>query len=179
MNKERYPGNKVSELKMIATGMVLAFAMMVLAGQNVSAASITDEVPMANNGEERSLVDDVTSASDTVYKVARGSHLNYGYSEIAKLTSTRAAILVTTQAHHVCPEIHTNVYVDQYDPDTGEWNQWRYWEYSSTNASFLSKSMEIIVRSGYYYSVRGYHICIHGDVMESGETVTDGVYIGR
>lgn len=136
-------------------------------------------VPEVNiENRDRSLLDSVDAVSDTEYMRARYGHLNYGFVELRKVSPTRARISATTQAHHVCEQIMTEIYVDRYDANEGTWKQWRNWEYSTTNSQHLTKNMEIIVLSGYYYSVRGYHTCVHGNVMESAETATDGLYIG-
>lgn len=172
-------GNKAVNFRKVMAGMFLVLVMVVLMGKNVSASSLTEMIQHNATEGERSLLRDVESVSDTVYTRMRSSHLNFGFVEIMKLSPTRAAIAATTQAHHVCPEIHMDVYVDKYDEDTGTWSYWRNWEYSTTNSDHLTKNMEIIVQSGYYYAVRGYHTCIHGNVMESAETITDGIYIGK
>lgn len=134
------------------------------------------DVRIENHG--RSLLDSVEFVSDAEYMRARYGHLNYGFVELRKASPTRAKISATTQAHHVCEQIMIDIYVDRYDANTGTWNQWRNWEYSTTDSQHLTKNMEIIVLSGYYYSVRGYHTCIHGNVIETAQTMTDGLYIG-
>lgn len=144
----------------------------------VMAMGVNDIGVYTKGQQERSLLSDVDSVSDIRYKRVRNGHLNYGYVELQKVSPTRAGIIATTQAHHICPEIHMDIYVDKFDVNTQTWNQWRYWEYSTNSSQHLTKNMEIIVPSGYYYSVRGYHTCIHGNVMESAETMTDGLYIG-
>lgn len=143
----------------------------------IAAETDNDGVSMESE-QKRSLLDGVDSVSDIRYRFVRNGHLNYGYVELQKVSSTRAGIIATTQAHHICPQIHMDIYVDIYNTDTGTWSQWRYWEYSTTNSQHLTKNMEIIVPSGNYFSVRGYHSCIHGNVMETAETMTDGLYIG-
>lgn len=144
----------------------------------VEASGLDDMGTYVENVQTRSLLDDVNLVTDKEYMRARNGHLNFGFVELIKVSATRARIGATTQAHHVCPQILMEIYVDKYDANTKTWNQWRYWEYSTTNSDHLTKNMEIIVPSGYYYSVRGYHTCIHGNVMESAETMTDGLYIG-
>lgn len=148
------------------------YAIPIMAsGLENAGLSVTDQ-------QVRSLIDDVEQVSDIQYMKARNGHLNYGSIELIKVSATRARILATTQAHHVCPEIWMDIYIDQYNREYDEWNQLRYWEYSTTNSQHLTKAMEIIVPSGYYYSIRGYHTCKHGTVLETATTMTDGLYIG-
>lgn len=152
--------------------------ILVLCGATSVMASGLGGTRLYDKAQERSLLDDLESVSDIQYTRVRNGHLNYGSIELIKVSPTRIRIGATTQAHHVCPEIWMDIYLDRYDPDTDAWSQIRYWEYSTTNSQHLTKNMEIIVLSGYYYSIRGYHSCIHGNVMETAETMTDGLYIG-
>lgn len=155
----------------------LAF-MLIYSVSPVMASGLENIVLNDAKQQERALLDEVDEVSDISYMKARNGHLNYGSIELIKVSATRARILATTQAHHVCPEIWMDIYVDQYDSEHNEWKQWRSWEYSTTNSQHLTKAMEIIVPSGHYYSVRGYHTCKHGLVLETATTMTDGLYIG-
>lgn len=159
-----------------AAAAIVSLALIAVLPAQTRAAALQETVTQTTR--QRSLLDDVDTVSDQVSILQRSAHLAYGEVSLTKLSPTRASIFGTTQAFHTCPTVELNLYVDKYDTKTGNWNQWRYWEFSADNAQHLDKSLEIIVQSGYYYSVRGYHICIHGDVMETSETVTDGLYIG-
>lgn len=158
------------------TVAICSLALIVLLPSQVKAATLQNAV--SQTAKQRSLLDEVDTVSDKVSILQRSSHLSYGEVSLTKLSPTRASIFGTTQSFHTCPTIHLNLYVDKYNTETEKWSQWRYWEFSGSNVDRLTRSLEIIVQSGYYYSVRGYHICIHDDVMESAETVTDGLYIG-
>lgn len=161
--------------KLVAVA-IFSLTLIVLLPSQIKAETLQETIPQTV--EQRSLLDDVDTVSDKVSILQRSSHLMYGEISLTKLSPTRASIFGTTQAVHTCPKVHLNLYVDKYNTETGKWSQWRYWEFSADNVDGLTKSLEIIVQSGYYYSVRGYHICIHDDVMESAETFTDGLYIG-
>lgn len=169
---------QVSYISKLLSGMVfMALALIFCSETDVRAEVLV--VAEANvESHSRSILDGVEVVSDTEYMRARYGHLNYGFVELRKVSPTRVKISATTQAHHICPQISTDIYVDKYDTNTETWSQWRYWEYSTTDSQHLTKNMEIIVPSGYYYSVRGYHTCIHGNVMETAETMTDGLYVG-
>ena len=160
----------------VVMAAIFSLALIAVLPLQAKAASLQETVPQSTR--QRSLLDDVDSVSDKVDLLQRSGHLDFGEVSLTKLSPTRASIFGTTQAYHTCPTLHLNLYVDKYDPDTGYWNQWRYWEFSAENVDSLTRSLEIIVQSGYYYSVRGYHICVHGNVKESAETITDGLYIG-
>ena len=160
-----------------AAAVVIFFlALIALLPLQVKAEALQETIPQTVR--QRSLLDDVDMVSDEVNLLQRSGHLDFGRISLTKLSPTRASIFGTTQAYHACPELQLNLYVDKYNTETGKWSQWRYWEFSEKNVDSLTKSLEIIVQSGYYYSVRGYHICFHGNVIESAETITDGLYIG-
>lgn len=159
-----------------AAAVIFSFALIVLLPSQTKAETLQETV--LQTAKQRSLLDNVDEVSDKVNLLQRNGHLDFGSISLTKLSPTRASIFGTTQAYHTCPTLRLNLYVDKYNVDTGEWSQWRYWEFSAENVDHISKSLEIIVRSGYYYSVRGYHICVHDDVVESAETITDGLYIG-
>ncbi len=170
-------GEIVSKNKWILALFAVIFLIFTVQ-TNVKADSFQVIMSETNANNQRSLLNDVDTVMDQNYVKQRSSHLDYGMIKLTKISATRAAIGASTQAFHVCPEIRLDIYVDKYDAKNEIWNQWRYWEYSIDNADHLTKNMEIIVPSGYYYSVRGYHICVHGEAIESIETITDGLYIG-
>lgn len=142
-------------------------------------AALLEDVVTEGQTREISLLDDIDLVSDIQYSRARTSHINYGYVELRKESSTRGAILATTQALHVCPEVYLTIYLDWYDPYTDKLAGSReIREFSATNVDHLTKSLSVAVKSGYYYAVRGVHVCIHDDVIESIHTETNGLYIG-
>lgn len=159
-----------------AAAIIFSLALIALLPSQTKAETLQETV--SQTAKQRSLLDDVDTVSDRVTILQRSSHLMYGEISLTKLSPTRASIFGTTQAFHACPTLELDLYVDKYDTKTGDWYQWRYWEFTAENADSLTRSLEIIVQSGYYYSVRGYHICVHDDVIESTETITDGLYIG-
>ena len=167
---------RICVLGKAAVATIFSLALITLLPSQAKAAVLQETIPQT--AKQRSLLDDVDTVSDKVNILKRSGHLDFGEISLTKLSPTRASIFGTTQAYHKCPTVELDLYVDKYDAKTGDWYQWRYWEFTAENADRLTRSLEIIVQSGYYYSVRGYHICIHGDVMESAETVTDGLYIG-
>ena len=160
----------------LAAAAIFSLALIALLPEQTKAKSIQETVPQTV--KQRSLLDEVDTVSDKVDLLQRSGHLDFGEISLTKLSPTRASIFGTTQAYHTCPTLELDLYVDQYNTKTGNWKQWRYWEFSENNVDSLTRSLEIIVQSGYYYSVRGYHSCIHGDVQEMAETITDGLYIG-
>ncbi len=129
--------------------------------------------------EPVSILDEVTEtdadyAEDTSYSILKGNHLNFGTTKIAKLSSNEVAIYGLTQGHHVCDNVYLNLYLER--KIDGSYATYKYWNFSASNTSSLSKTIEVIVPSGTYYRVRGYHACQDGS-RESTTTLTQGVMI--
>ena len=53
----------------------------------------------------------------------------------------------------------------------------RYWEFTGKNATSLGKTIDVIVPSGTYYRVRGYHAASNDGLKESTTTLTQGIMI--
>ena len=46
----------------------------------------------------------------------------------------------------------------------------RYWEFTGKNVTSLSRTIDVIVPSGTYYRVRGYHAASNDGLKESAST---------
>ena len=54
----------------------------------------------------------------------------------------------------------------------------RYWEFTGKNATSLKQgTINVLVPSGTYYRVRGYHAASNGGLKESASTLTQGIMI--
>ena len=51
------------------------------------------------------------------------------------------------------------------------------WDFTKNNVTALDQSINVIVPSGYYYRVRGYHAAKEGGVKESTTTLTSGILV--
>lgn len=159
--------------------LALAAVLSAAGGTIVQAASLPEDIG-AGERDERSILEDADFASDIAYQRTRSLHLSYGYVEISKVDYDRVQILGTTQCHHECPVVHLYLYLDKMDPKTKKIeNSIREFEFDEKKVGHLTKSLGLLVDDGYYYSVRGYHCAEHGDVMESTNTMTNWVYIGK
>lgn len=128
-----------------------------------------------------SLIDDVKSqetdadhAADTSYSLLRGNNLNYGTTQITKLASNKVNISGFTQCHHECDKVYLELYLEQ--KKDGSYATYKSWEFTENNVTHLSKSINVIVPSGHYYRVRGYHAAKDGS-KESTTTLTSGVLV--
>lgn len=133
----------------------------------VQASSILDEVTGTETTED--------FAEDTNSILTRSNHLGLGKMRISKLASNKINIYGLTQCHHICDKVYLEIYLEQ--KVNGSYGTYKYWEFDASNVSNLDKSINVIVPSGHYYRVRGYHAAKEGTTKESTETLTDGVLV--
>ncbi|MDO4277154.1 MAG: DUF6147 family protein [Eubacteriales bacterium] len=117
---------------------------------------------------------DADYAEDTSYSLLRGNNLNFGTTQITKLSSTKINVSGLTQCHRVCDTVYLSMYLEQ--KSNGSYSTYKSWNFTADNVSNLSKSINVIVPSGHYYRVRGYHAAKDG-AKESTETLTSGVLV--
>lgn len=142
---------------------VLGF-MMSVSSVTVHASSILDEVTETT----------ADYAEDTSYSLLRGNHLNLGNVKVQRKSSNEISIYGLTQCHHACDAVYLSLYLER--KVNGSYGTYKYWEFKAENATSLSRTIEVIVPSGTYYRVRGYHAAKHG-VRESTSTLTQGILI--
>lgn len=139
----------------------------ILCGMNITTI-------LAEDFSDNVLETDLDFAEDTTYSVLRGTNLNYGTSKISKLASNKVAIAGVTQCHHNCAKVYLELYLER--KVNGTYSTYKSWSFTTNNASHLTKSLEVIVPSGYYYRVRGYHAAKDGS-KESTTTLTSGILV--
>ena len=131
-----------------------------------SASSILDEV-MGTETEN-------DCAEDTSYSLLRGNNLNYGNVKIQKISSNELAIYGLTQCHRKCDTVYLSLFLER--KVNGSYGTYKVWEFTANNVTSLSRSISVIVPSGTYYRVRGYHAAKEGS-KESTSTLTSGILI--
>lgn len=114
-------------------------------------------------------------AEDTSYSLLRGNNLNFGNAKISKLASNEINIYGLTQCHRECDEVWLDLYLEQ--KNNGSYGTYDYWHFYDTDATSLSKSLNVLVPSGHYYRVRGYHAAKDGS-KEAVTTLTSGIWVG-
>mgnify|MGYP004595562811 FL=1 len=114
-------------------------------------------------------------AEDTSYNMMRSNNLNCGSMTIKKLSSTKIAINGITQCHRKCAKVYLYIYLER--KVNGSYGTYKYWKFDASNVSNLTKEMTVIVPSGTYYRVRGYHAASNGGVKESTSTLTSGIKV--
>ena len=113
-------------------------------------------------------------SEDTTYSVLRGNNLNSGSTKVSKLASNKVNVYGLTQCHHSCSKVYLTLSLER--KVNGEYVTYKSWDFTASNVTHLSKSINVIVPSGYYYRVSGYHAAKDGS-KESVTTLTKGVLV--
>ena len=154
---------------LMAAGMSISMcATPVLA----ETTSILDEIADKEITDEESTED---FAEDTSYSVLRGTNLNLGNVKIQKVDSDEIVIYGLTQCHKKCAKVYLSLFLER--KVNGSYSTYKYWEFTGSNATSLSRTIDVIVPSGTYYRVRGYHAASNGGLKESTSTLTQGIMI--
>ena len=132
--------------------------------------------------ETTSILDEITDeettedfSEDTSYSLLRGTNLNFGNVKIQKVDSDELAIYGLTQCHKKCSKLYLSLFLER--KVNGSYGTYKSWEFTANNATSLSKTIDVIVPSGTYYRVRGYHAASNGGLKESTSTLTSGIMI--
>lgn len=146
---------------------ILAGMLAVLSVTPVSAASLLDEVTP--------LEAEADFAEDTSYVLLRGNNLSFGNAKITKLASNKVNIFGLTQGIRNCDTMYLSLYLER--KVNGVYSTYKSWDFTVNNDTSLAQSINVIVPSGYYYRVRGYHAAKEGGVKESTTTLTNGILV--
>lgn len=138
---------------------------------------VNEEVTNDENDDDEITEEETTEewAEDTSYNRMRSNNLNYGNMKIQKLSSTKIAINGMTQCHRKCSKVYLYIYLER--KVNGSYGTYKYWKFDASNVSNLTKGLTVIVPSGTYYRVRGYHAASNGGVKESTSTLTQGIKV--
>lgn len=147
----------------LAAGLL---ASVELTSVPVQASSILDKVTSEETTEDH--------AEDTIFSRLKGNNLNFGNVKIQKLSSYEIAISGLTQCHHACDTVYLSLYLER--KVNGSYGTYKYWNFTANNVTSLSRGINVIVPSGTYYRVRGYHAAKDGS-KESTSTLTQGIMI--
>ena len=109
----------------------------------------------ADELEITDLETDEDYSENTVYSMLRGNNLSFGTTTVKKLASNKVGISGITQCHHNCDKVYLTLYLDR--KVNGSYTEYKSWTFTASNVSNLVKDLTVIVPSGYYYRVRGYH----------------------
>ena len=132
--------------------------------------------------ETTSILDEITDeettedfSEDTEYYPARSTNLNFGTVKIQKVNSGELAIYGLTQCHKKCSKVYLSLFLER--KVNGSYSTYKVWEFTGKNVTSLSRTIDVIVPSGTYYRVRGYHAASNGGLKESTSTLTQGIMV--
>lgn len=147
----------------LAAGILVSVTMTSVP---VQASSILDKVTSEETTEDY--------AEDTSYSRTKGNNLNFGSVKVQKISSNEIGIYGLTQCHHVCDTVYLYLYLER--KVNGTYGTYKYWRFEANDVTSLSRGITVIVPSGTYYRVRGYHAAKDGS-KESTSTLTQGIMI--
>lgn len=153
-----------------ALGVGIMIGMMCMAVNSpvmVQGSSILDEV----------IDTDADYAESTEYPMMRASCLSVGTAKISKLSSNSISVYGLTQCHKSCDNVYLSLFLER--KVDGYYSTYKSWDFSTKDATNLTKSLVVSVPSGYYYRLRGYHAASDsGSDKESTSTLSSGIYVG-
>lgn len=136
--------------------------------------SMVNIIPVMAEENVTDLETDLDFSEDTTYSVLRGNNLNFGTTIVKRLASNKVLVSGITQCHHNCDKVYLNLYLER--KVNGTYSTYKSWTFTASNVSNLTKDITVIVPSGYYYRVSGYHAAKDGS-KESLTTLTKGVLV--
>ena len=151
---------------------VLTAATMICSPLSVLASGI-EEAGSIVDGSLLTLSDFV---EDEVLILTRGNHLAKGSSRLTNLGNRNVGVGGETTCFVDCDTVICNLYLEQKN-SAGNWYTYDYWNYSTTNDFALQVSTTKKVAADHWYRVKGTHIAILNNAIESTTTATDGIWI--
>lgn len=136
--------------------------------------SMVNIIPVMADANVENLETDLDFSEDTAYSMLRGNNLNFGTTIVKRLASNKVLVSGITQCHHNCDKVYLNLYLER--KVNGTYSTYKSWTFTASNVSNLTKDITVIVPSGYYYRVSGYHAAKDGS-KESLKTLTKGVLV--
>ena len=156
-------------------GLLMAVGLSV--GMSVTPV-LAETTSILDTVSEEELTEEETTedfAEDTEYYPARSTNLNFGTVKIQKVNSGELAIYGLTQCHKKCSKVYLSLFLER--KVNGSYSTYKVWEFTGKNVTSLSRTIDVIVPSGTYYRVRGYHAASNDGLKESASTLTSGIMI--
>lgn len=105
-----------------------------------------------------------------------GNYLARGGCGITRIADNIAQIEGFTSCYRTAEYVYLGLYMDRYE--NGTWHTVLYKEVDAVNTHYLSYSVHVLVKPGYYYRMRAAHIVTNGPVEEGNTSFTDGIRFG-
>ena len=154
----------------LACGLVLS---MLFGAVPVSAAGRSE----AGKSVDGSLLTTASEVQDTKTILTRGNYLASGTAQLTDLGDRVLGIAGSTSCHSICDTVICNMYLEQYNEETGAWNSYEYWNSSATGVYEHTVTYEQEVEGGHWYRLCGGHIAIKNQNIESTTTMTNGIWV--
>lgn len=139
---------------------------------------LAETTSILNEISNEEITDEETTedfSEDTSYSLLRGTNLNLGNVKIQKMSDHQVSIFGLTQCHKKCKKVYLSLFLER--KVNGSYGTYKIFEYTANNVTSLSKEINVLVPSGTYYRVRGYHAASNGGLKESTSTLTSGIMI--
>lgn len=155
--------------------VLLTFVLLCIMSLPVSAA---DKSEVKIDGSELTYKE-TSKGTTNLENLVRGTHLMDGECSITKAGRGKIYVYASTTANHTVDYVSAILYVDQYNPETGYWEQIAYWQVEDKDTYYVSTSKLLTVESGYFYRVHASHVAgMKADYpYEEATSLTDGILI--
>lgn len=147
-----------------------------LAGTKSEAAELKTQGPMDGIMVDGSMLTSELESEGLWNKLSRGAYLASGASQIVNKGNNTIYMSGTTNCHKTVDRVKAIIYLQRLQ--NGSWVSVASEVYTAEDAYTISGGATAWVAGGYYYRVRGVHTAAKGEVLESGNSQTDGLYIG-
>lgn len=105
-----------------------------------------------------------------------GNYLARGGCGITRIADNIAQMEGFTSCYRTAEYVYLGLYMDRYE--NGTWHTVLYKEVDALNTHYLSYSVHVLVKPGYYYRMRAAHVVTNGPVEEGNTSFTDGIRFG-
>lgn len=159
----------------VLTAMAIMCSMFCSSLVYVSAENTTDvQVDGSYLTTEESSTDEIE-----YNPLLRGEHLMDGTVTISKAGIKKVFVYGSTTANHVVDYVQVAVYVEEYNPDDGTWEQIDYWYEEAENNYYAVTQKTVYVDGGHYYRARCEHFAWNeGETLvDESITATDGIWV--
>lgn len=107
--------------------------------------------------------------------VPYGDYLAVGGCGLNRMASNIVQIDGYTNCSEICDEIYLGLFLDRQEDD-GSWQTIYIKEVSGENAVTLTYHQNVLVKTGYWYRIRGGHIARKNGVVESNSSISPSMY---
>lgn len=162
--------------RILSVVSMLAITVTMMFAQGTTA--LAEETPVIVDGSYLT-TEDSSEGFTQSDSLLRGVHLMDGNSGISKAGRGRIYAYGATTANHDVDFISVLVFVDQYNEETGDWEQVATWNAEDKDTYYVSTGKTVLVERGYYYRVHCEHYAGNDDeqMYDHNFSFTNGILI--